>query len=306
MTGDDSPDGGRSVAGGQSGVGGQPGVGFGLDGVTVSYGRRIGLYDVSLDVLAGRVSVVVGGDGAGKTSCLSALVGLVTPTRGAVRRPAKHLIGYVPATAGLYGDLTVEENLRFTAEAFHLAVPEREARIGRLLDRTGLVGARRRLGGHLSGGMQRKLAVAMALVHAPQLLVLDEPTTGVDPLSRVDLWRLISHAASEGVAVALSTTYVNEAARASSVVLLSAGRALVGGSPEEILASVPGAVGSVAASSRPTERSWRRGARWRVWAPDGVLPDGVETVVADFEDAVMVAEMMSEMAMASARDARPW
>jgi ABC-2 type transport system ATP-binding protein len=160
-----------------------------------------------------------------------------------------------------------------------------------LLEQTSLSDARRRLGSALSGGMQRKLAVAMALLHGPKLLALDEPTTGVDPVSRVDLWRLVSRAAASGVAVAVSTTYVNEAARGSSVVLLSSGRCLASGSPEVILRSIPGALGTMEASSPPTDRSWRRGASWRVWAPDGVLPEGAEATSADFEDAVVVAEV---------------
>ena len=216
---------------------------------------------------------------------------------GRVRRPAKSQIGYVPATAGLYGDLTVEENLEFTAQAFGMRAAQRDPRMGELLEQTGLARARRRLGNHLSGGMQRKLAVAMALLHAPGLLVLDEPTTGVDPVSRVDLWRLISRAAAGGVAVAVATTYVNEAARAASVLLLSSGRSLVSGSPEAILGSVPGRLGTTTQRSKPTDRSWRRGATWRVWAPQGPLPRGVDPAVADFEDAVVVAELANAAEM---------
>lgn len=265
---------------------------FGLEAVTVRFGRRVVALDgVNLSVEPGRVSVVVGGDGAGKSTALAALVGLVIPTGGLVRRPAKNLIGYVPATAGLYGDLTVEENLEFTAQAFRMPAAERDASMAELLDQIGLAGARRRLGSQLSGGMQRKLAVAMALLHAPELLVLDEPTTGLDPVSRVDLWRLISRAAAAGVAVAAATTYVNEAARASSVVLLSAGRCLASGPPDAILGAIPGVLGTTTARSKPTKSSWRRGAAWRVWAPEGVLPVGVEPASADFEDAVVAAEL---------------
>lgn len=263
---------------------------FGLDAVSVRYGRRVALDAVSLSVTPGHVSAVVGGDGAGKSTALAAMVGLVAPQSGLVRRPAKNEIGYVPATAGHYGDLTVEENLRFTAQAFQMAPAERDVRMDQLLEQTGLHRARHRLGAQLSGGMQRKLAVAMALLHRPKLLVLDEPTTGVDPVSRVDLWQLISQAAAGGVAIVVSTTYVNEAARAATVVLLSSGHALAAGSPDGILQSVPGTVGTIAASAKPTDRSWRRGVTWRVWAPDGALPSGVEAVHPDFEDAVIVAE----------------
>ncbi len=145
--------------------------------------------------------------------------------------------------------------------------------------------------------MQRKLAVGLALLHSPELLVLDEPTTGVDPVSRAELWRLISGAAAQGAAVAVATTYVNEAARAGSVVLLEAGQVLASGSPDGILRGVPGALGTApgkAGTARPTPLSWRRGVSWRVWAPDGELPAGVEPASPDFDDAVVVAELAGQ------------
>lgn len=270
---------------------------WGLTDVRVSRGRNVALAGVTVPVLEGCVTVVVGGDGAGKSTCLDVLVGLLEPDAGIVRRPAKEHIGYVPATAGLYEDLTVQENLDFSADAFRLSRSERTRKAEKILDRTGLAGVRHRLGGQLSGGMQRKLAVGMALLHSPGLLVLDEPTTGVDPVSRGELWRLISSAAADGTAVAVSTTYVNEAARASAVVLLESGTMLASGSPEEILRRVPGTLGrtgSGPAASRPTPLSWRRGATWRVWEPTGSLPDGVQPVQPDFEDAVVIAALAGE------------
>jgi ABC-2 type transport system ATP-binding protein len=266
---------------------------WGLEDVHVSFGRRVALAGVTVPVDPSRVTVVVGGDGAGKTTCLKALVGLLQPGAGSVRRPAKERIGYVPATAGLYADLTVQENLDFAGDAYRLPASQRRRMEEQILERTGLGSARHRLAGQLSGGTQRKLAVGLALLHSPAMLVLDEPTTGVDPVSRADLWRLISGAAARGTAVALATTYVNEAARAASVVLLEAGKALASGSPGSILRDVPGALGTTAGcgAGRPTPLSWRRGANWRVWAPDGVLPEGAATAVPDFEDAVVVAEL---------------
>lgn len=267
---------------------------WGLEDVHVSRGRKTALAGVTVPAGPSRVTVVVGGDGAGKSTCLQVLVGLLEPGAGAVRRPAKERIGYVPATAGLYADLTVAENLSFAADAYRLSGRERSRKADELLERTGLGSARHRLGGHLSGGMQRKLAVGLALLHSPQLLVLDEPTTGVDPVSRADLWRLISRAAVEGAAVVVTTTYVNEAARAASVVLLEAGRVLASGTPDDILRDVPGAVGTWDGAERPAPLSWRRGASWRVWAPDSGLPDGARPVRPDFEDAVVVAALASE------------
>jgi ABC-2 type transport system ATP-binding protein len=142
--------------------------------------------------------------------------------------------------------------------------------------------------------MQRKLAVAVALLHQPSLLVLDEPTTGVDPVSRAELWRLILSEAASGTAVVVSTTYVREAQRASTMVLLEAGRVLALGPPDAVVAGVPGAVGAMEVSAGPPTKSvhsWRRGRSWRVWAPDGLLPHSARPVAADLEDAVIVSEL---------------
>jgi ABC-2 type transport system ATP-binding protein len=267
---------------------------WGLDDVRVTRGRNLALAGVTVPVDPSRITVVIGGDGAGKSTCLQVLVGVLRPESGLVLRPAKDRIGYVPATAGLYADLTVGENIDFTADAYRMPGSERDRKATEILDWIGLASARRRLGGQLSGGMQRKLAVGLALLHSPELLVLDEPTTGVDPVSRAELWRLISRAAAAGTAVAVATTYVNEAARAGSVVLLEAGTVLASGSPDDILCRVPGVLGSAPGAVRPTLQSWRRGASWRVWAASGALPEGAQPVQPDFEDAVVVAELASE------------
>ena len=267
---------------------------WGLEHVRLSFGRRVALDGVTVPVEPSGVTVLVGGDGAGKSSCLKTLVGLVQPESGSVRRPPKQGIGYVPATAGVYEDLTVQENLDFSADAYQLPSRQRGGRQAEILDRIGLAAARHRLGAQLSGGMRRKLAVGLALLHSPEMLVLDEPTTGVDPVSRAELWRLIAGAAAAGTAVTVATTYVNEAARATSVVLIEAGKVLASGSPETILRGVPGALGAAQGTARPTPLSWRRGVSWRVWAPAGELPGGVQQRDPDFEDAVVVAELADE------------
>jgi ABC-2 type transport system ATP-binding protein len=147
--------------------------------------------------------------------------------------------------------------------------------------------------------MQRKLAVGMALLHGPSLLVLDEPTTGVDPVSRSELWRLISGSAATGTAVVVTTTYVDEAHRASTVVLLEQGRAIASGSPSDIIAGVPGKVGTVRSRAQPDGLSWRWGATWRVWSPSGALPRDAEEKPPGFEDAVVIAALSDEQILSS-------
>jgi ABC-2 type transport system ATP-binding protein len=142
--------------------------------------------------------------------------------------------------------------------------------------------------------MQRKLAVAMALLHRPALLALDEPTTGVDPVSRSELWRLISAAAAGGTAVVATTTYLAEAHRASTVTLLEHGRSIATGAPSEIIAAVAGKLGVVRSATQPQGLSWRWGKSWRVWSPSGVLPEQAEPVQPGFEDAVIIASLAHE------------
>ncbi len=157
---------------------------WGADDLTVRFGSRTALDHVSLLAEAGAVTAVVGGDGAGKTTLLRALVGSVRPSAGAVRRPPTAALGYLSSPVGVYQDLTVDENLAFAAVAYGVGGSAFAARRTDLLRETGLDGAPTRLAGRLSGGMRQKLAFAMAMTHTPQLLVLDEPTTGVDPVSR--------------------------------------------------------------------------------------------------------------------------
>lgn len=266
---------------------------WGLDQARVRFGTRIALDGVSVPARPSEITVVVGGDGAGKSTCMRALVGLVGLEHGEVRRPPKERLGYLPSTAGLYVDLTVEENLAFSATSYGISRDDLRRTAEDLLDQLDLTSTRRRLVAQLSGGMQRKLAVGIALLHQPELLVLDEPTTGVDPVSRADLWRIIAGAAAKGAAVVVATTYVNEAARAGSVVLLESGRTIARGTPGDILRSIQGAIGSTR-ERVPVAHSWRRGREWRVWAPSGELPEHVVPVEPDFDDAVVVAALADE------------
>jgi ABC-2 type transport system ATP-binding protein len=259
-------------------------------GIVVRYGHVTAVDRVDVPLEPGAVTVVVGGDGAGKSSLLRVLAGAQGPSEGDVEIPSAEFIGYVPAGPGMYADLTVDENLDFAASAYGVSPSDAAARRKTLLDGAGLSEFQGRLGGKLSGGMRRKLALITALVHQPDLLVLDEPTTGIDPVSRTQLWRLIARAASDGAIVVVATSYVDEAARAAHLIVLDDGRAILAGTPDQVLRSVPGNVFD--GRSRPQGfASWRRGRRWRAWSPDGRDIPGAERVSPDFEDAVVVAAL---------------
>jgi ABC-2 type transport system ATP-binding protein len=193
----------------------------------------------------------------------------------------------------VWGDLTVEENLEFVAVANRMKPAERAVRIAEILDVTNLSDARDRLAADLSGGMRQKLGVAAAVLPEPDLLVLDEPTTGLDPVSRSDLWRLISRFVRDGMAVLWTTTYLNEAEMAHRAIALETGRTLASGTVDDIVRSMRGAIGVVSAPGHG-HHSWRRGAEWRVWYPDGRLPDGVAAVQPDLTDVVTVSAMAQE------------
>ncbi len=269
---------------------------FGASGLCVRYGDTVALGDVSLTVARGQVTAVVGGDGAGKTSLLRCLAGALRPDAGEVRNPGSLRIGYLPASSGVYPDLTVAENLAFRAAAYRVPGDAAAERTAELMARAGLSAARNRLAGQLSGGMRQKLGVIAALLHRPDLLILDEPSTGVDPVSRSGLWSLIASAAADGAAVVLATTYIDDAQRASTVLVLDAGHQLAAGPPEQIVTTMPGSV--VVAGERPAGvaslRAWRRGASWRVWCPPGSFYPG-EPIPADLQDAVTVAALAREL-----------
>jgi ABC-2 type transport system ATP-binding protein len=263
---------------------------WGLDDVEVRYGSKVALSRVSLQVPDGAVTAVVGGDGAGKTTALRVLAGAIAPTSGRVHRPDPTAIGYVSSGPGVYRDLSVDENLAFSARAYGMEAAVASRRSADLLEAADLGGARDRLVGALSGGMRQKFALVAALLHGPRLLVLDEPTTGVDPVSRAELWRLIGWAAAGGAAVVFATTYLDEAERAARVLVLEDGRPVASGAPDDVVRDAPGAV--VASDARPaTLRAWRRGRRWHAWSPDGAIPPGSTAVRPDLQDAVIASSL---------------
>jgi ABC-2 type transport system ATP-binding protein len=269
-------------------------VSYGASELFVNYGKTVALSDVSLTAPAGEVTAIVGGDGAGKTTLLRCLAGSLAPGSGGVRRPSKELVGYLPATSGLYPDLTVAENLDFRATGYGMPRAAARARAAEYLDRAGLTAAAGRLAGQLSGGMRQKLGVIAAMLHQPELLVLDEPTTGVDPVSRSGLWWLIARAAAEGCAVVLASTYLDEAERCTSVLVLDAGKTLAVGTPDQIISAMPGTLWEAPArpSGPSAELAWRSAGHWRVWEPDDdPEPAGPVLIDPDLQDAVTVAAL---------------
>jgi len=276
-------------------------VTFGAEGLVVSFGGRRALAGVDLEIAAGRVAAVVGGDGAGKSTLFHCLAGTIRPEAGVVRRPAKERLGSMPSQSGTWADLTVDENLAFAATAYGLRGARFTARRDELVERAALGPARGRLARDLSGGMRRKLGFLMAIVHQPELLLLDEPSTGVDPVSRVELWRMIAEAAAAGTAVAMATTYLDEAERASTVLVLDDGHTIASGPAPDVVAAVPG---TIVATSSPTvaERAWRRGRRFHEWRPPvagtGEPPAG-DPLVPDLEDAVIALMIARREALAA-------
>ncbi len=222
---------------------------------------------VSAHVAPGVVTGLVGPDGAGKTTLIRILAGLLDRDAGQARvlgcdpgreAPAVHArLGYMPQKFGLYEDLTVGENLRLYADVRGLPAAERPAVFARLLGFTGLEAFTGRLAGRLSGGMKQKLGLACAMIRRPELLLLDEPSVGVDPISRRELWRMVRELAGQGIGVVWSTSYLDEAEACDQVLLLSQGRQLFFGPPGALTASVAGrslALRGIAAGRRAVLR----------------------------------------------------
>jgi ABC-2 type transport system ATP-binding protein len=224
----------------------------------VRYGGTVAVRGVSFEVQPGEVCGLIGPDGAGKTSTLRALGGLARPSGGTTRglgrdawrerRALRHELGYLAQRFALYGDLTVDENVQFFALMY--GVPEWQSRRKELLERVGLDRFRTRLADRLSGGMKQKLALACTLIHSPRVLLLDEPTTGVDPVTRRELWRLLAELVGDGLTLVVATPYLDEAERCTRVLLMHHGVVLADGSPADIQARVPGAVVEVTARER--------------------------------------------------------
>ncbi|MCF6355365.1 MAG: ATP-binding cassette domain-containing protein [Candidatus Polarisedimenticolaceae bacterium] len=217
-------------------------------------GHKITALDsIDLTLQPGRVTGLIGPDGAGKTTLMRLVAGLLLPDKGAIRvlgidalaRPleVQSSIGYMPQRFGLYEDLSVQENLELYADLQGVPVAQRAARFQKLMQMTSLSPFTRRLAGKLSGGMKQKLGLACTLVRSPRLLLLDEPTVGVDPLSRRELWQIVYRQVQEvGMGVLLSTAYLDEAERCDEVILMHQGKLLGQGTPAEFSRPVSGRI----------------------------------------------------------------
>jgi ABC-2 type transport system ATP-binding protein len=224
-----------------------------------TFGATVALDALDLDVAEGEIFGLVGPDGAGKTTTMRLLTGILPPTAGTatvagfdVARDSGRLkdhIGYMSQRFGLYPDLTVLENLNFYADICGVPARGRAEKTERLLGFSNLTPFKQRLAGNLSGGMKQKLGLACALIHTPRVLFLDEPTNGVDPVSRRDFWRILYQLVRDGVTIFVSTAYLDEAERCNRLALLHQGRLLGLGTPDEVKAMMPGALLEVRTSA---------------------------------------------------------
>ncbi len=208
------------------------------------------LRGLNLAVARGEIFGLVGPDGAGKTTTLRMLTAVLAQSEGEAfvagfpvnggEEEIKRRIAYMSQRFGLYGDLTVDENLHFYADLYQVPRSERTETMDRLLGFSNLTPFRKRLARNLSGGMKQKLGLACALIHRPEVLFLDEPTNGVDPVSRRDFWRILYSMLKEGVTIVVSTAYLDEAERCTRVGLLDKGKLMLCDTPQQLKADLPG------------------------------------------------------------------
>jgi ABC-2 type transport system ATP-binding protein len=271
---------------------------------------------VDLRVRRGEIYGLVGPDGAGKTTTIRMLCAIMDPTEGWAKvagfdtvsepEPIKKRIGYMAQRFSLYGDLSVEENLDFFADVFQVRGRERKERKERLLRFARLTQFRKRRGAHLSGGMQKKLALACTLIHEPEIILLDEPTTGVDPVSRREFWDILTELHLQGVTIFVSTPYMDEAERCSRVALMYEGQIIVCDTPGHIKGLVSGELLEVRTLDL-------RRAEGVVAAVDGVLE--VQTYgdllhifvdsISERQDALLGALAAADIQVISWRQTRP-
>ena len=228
-----------------------------VSGLAKSFGAVRAVRSVNFEVARGEIFGLVGPDGAGKTTTMRMLAGVLRQSAGSVTvdgvdvagdpEIAKLRLSYMPQRFGLYEDLTISENIYFYAELFGVPRKERLARTTELLRAAGLGGFERRLAGQLSGGMKQKLGLVCALIHTPRVLLLDEPTTGVDPVSRRDFWAILYRLRESGVTIVMATAYMDEAERCSRLALFHAGEVRYCDTPARLKAAMPGTLLAVLA-----------------------------------------------------------
>ena len=278
-------------------------------GLTKSFGPVRAVRKADLAVSRGEIFGLVGPDGAGKTTIMRMLAGVLRPDAGEIMLDgvdvaaepelAKLHLSYMPQRFGLYDDLTVAENINFYGELFAVPRDKRMARRRELLEAAGLLSFQRRLAGQLSGGMKQKLGLVCALIHTPRVLLLDEPTTGVDPVSRRDFWAILYNLRESGVTILLSTAYMDEAERCSRLALLHAGEIRYCDTPARLKQAMPGAMLAIVSSD---PRSMREAVAGRPGVL-GVLLMGDRVHVRVDDPARRIPELQSFLADRGLRDA---
>jgi ABC-2 type transport system ATP-binding protein len=290
------------------------------EGLTKSFGSTAAIRSLDFVVDKGIIAGLIGPDGAGKSTLLRLLLGLLRSDGGRIvvagydvareLRRVKERIGYMPQHFSLYGDLTVAENMKFFSDVYGVTEARFKARKRELLGFSALGPFEGRLARHLSGGMQKKLALACNLFHSPEILLLDEPTTGVDPVSRVELWRLLTDLNAGGTTILVTTPYMDEAARCHRVGFIDRGRILAYDTPDALVTRLTDEIAELSAPLVPALRALRGGPGFKSVRPfgetihvmfesgypgldeirkrlasEGVPIDGLKLIAPTFEDA---------------------
>ncbi len=272
------------------------------DNLTKHFGPLAAVDGLSLSVAQGELFGLIGPDGAGKTTTMRMLTAIMDPTEGDAWVMGRHTardaeaikgeIGYMSQRFGLYPDLTVLENITFYADIYGLPLKGREEKMDRLLAFSNLTPFKRRQAGNLSGGMKQKLGLACALIHTPKVLFLDEPTNGVDPVSRRDFWRILYQLLKEGVTIFVTTAYLDEADRCNRVGLMHKGKLMACDTPDNLRRLMKGSILEVR-----TGEARRTGRLLRERLPDasvGLFGDRVHVVVEDPERGTAQATALLE------------